>query len=478
MRSLPNSDYYSYLGFGVKDVTDEITTNKIFRNSFEITPVDCSEPSGWEYTVTTNESELRDKVVSKFSTSAKAGYAGFSMSVSYEKELSQENTSKTTSIYGVAVMKIVKGEITMSPFDPNLKSSIQEELYKSRTPSEFRKIFGDKFISGAVLGGIVMVKFEFTNVDYTSTTSTSVKKSAEVAFKDIMSAKVSLEDVKSKFSEFKNSSLKISCTSGGPILNFTDDIKGIPAVINKAIDEINNNQNLTRILNKYTYYSDIINDYSFIPTRNYNEMKNLWVKYRSNLIDVEPCLPATSDKHTEIVKRINTCNTNLKKIENLEDVGIPANDAKRLCLYICLRGELLSSRNLYLNNRNLLPVEDNIWDNFMAPQLRKVYIYLSPDIFPNELIPLYSVCNDVEFRYTTSEDVVKKYDSSRVKLIGYIFKSYHEGTVPLVENVLFGSKKTIAYARYKEEALGLAGVHGQIQGTLGFVVENPELIND
>ncbi|WP_047444600.1 hypothetical protein [Alistipes sp. ZOR0009] len=472
MRSLQNSDYYSYLGFGVKDVTDEVTTNKIFVDNFEIRPVDCSEQSGWDYTITTEASELRDKIVSKFSTSAKGGYAGFSMSASFEKELTQENTNKTNNIYGVALMKIVKGEITMYPFDPNLKNSIRDILYKSKSPSDFRNIYGDKFISGAVLGGVIMVKFEFSNVDYSSNSSLSIKTNAEIAFKSIMSAKISFEEVKTKYSEFKNSNLRISCTSGGPILSFTDNISGIPSIINNAIDEINNNKNLTRILNKYTYYSDIINDYSFISTKKHNENKKEWVKYRSNLINALPCFDPTSDKYTEIVKKINMCNSNIKRIENIENIGEPTNDVKKTCLYPCTRRIIRFYTNLARHDDTFLitPPTEPIINEFS----RDIYMYSNPDIIPNELIALYAVNNDYEYRYTTSADIISKYP--RKRLVGYIFKSYHEGTVPLVEKVLSSQvkKKQVGLPMYKEEPLS----NGEMKETLGFVVENPNLILD
>ncbi|WP_047444942.1 hypothetical protein [Alistipes sp. ZOR0009] len=471
-KSLGNADFYSYLGFGVKDVTDEITTNKIFIDNFLVRPVDCSEQSEWDYIVTTNESELRDKVEKKFSTSAKAGYAGFSFSASYEKMLTQETVSKSNSIVGVAIMKIVKGEISMAPFEPSFKNSIQESIYKSRNPADFRQKFGDKFISGAVLGGVVMVKFEFTNVSFSNSTSSTVKMSAEAAFKSMISTKVSFEEVKSQYSEFKNSTLKINCTSGGPILNFTDNIGGVSDIINKAIADVDQNKNLTRILNRYTFYKDIINDYPFVNTTEFLELKNQWVFYRSNLINVEPCFIPNSDKHTEIVKKIIDCNNNLTKISKLETVNPPANDAKRTCLMPCDRnlkvlGNL--SGNFKISDTNI-PYK-NLFE-------RDVYIFSNSDIFPDQLVPLYAVSNKNKYIYSTSSN----HEGCEVNLVGYIFRSYHEGAIPLVEREFDFTKtklgKVVGFPSYRDENFTISGNSPIEKGILGYVVENPNLLLD
>lgn len=478
-RSLPNANYYSFLGFGVKDVREDILTSKIFTNDFEINPVDCTEPSDWSITVTTNSSELREKVMTAISVEASGAYCGLSMSGSYKQILSDENTSKRNSIYGVAIMKMVKGEIVMNM--NSYKSSILESTYKSMDPADFRNSYGDKFISGAVLGGMVLVKFEFTDVENTSNSSSTITAKAKAAMGSMVSGSMSFEQVKTCYSEFKNSSLIIRCTSGGPIVDLTNSINEIPNVVNKAKEQVDNNQNLTRIINRYTYYSDIISGYSFIPTKKYADLKRQWVSYRSRLVGVEPCLSPTSSQHTEVAKRIDLSNLNIAKLDQLQEVGCPANDVARICLVDCSRYYEMCGNVLNFVFKPCTGNEDLRMQGFT----RHIYVYPHPDIFPGKLIPLYErryepkiAKNKLWFiSYSTS---FSEGASSRVSIVGYIFRSFEKGTVPvMLKNVnQFPLSVPPSFPSYADESITIAGFTTTNVSTLGFVVEDPNLIAD
>lgn len=263
-----NASGYTYLGYTVYAGNEE-SSQKLFDNNVPIA-VDASfKPfKTWQCFSSTSQGRLKEMVKNSIALNDISFEKSSGISEAIDRQLTNDMTEEKGRVYVIGMLTILKGKISFDMSNPSFIPSFrtnQLKLYPN--PADFQQKWGNKFISSAVIGGSILILFEFNNVDLSHAGTAPITSSAIAAIQ-MFEVGMSTEQVKARYKFLLKSDfdlIVIGCCTQGVDLPVFFKPNDISSILSKATSQVDKSKNLTSIFKKYTSYNTLTGlNYPFI----------------------------------------------------------------------------------------------------------------------------------------------------------------------------------------------------------------------
>lgn len=254
-----NTSGYSHLGFTVYAENEE-SSQKLFDRNVPIAVDPNFKPfKTWQCFSSTSQVKLKEMIkntVSSYDISFEKR-SGITEAVNF---LTNNMTEEKGKVYVIGMLTILKGIISFDMNNPSFIPSFRRnQLDNYPNPADFQQKWGNKFISSTVIGGSVIILFEFNNVDLSHAGTAPITRSAIEAIQ-MLKAGMSTEQVQAKYKFFFKSDFDLivkGCYTQGVELPAFFRPNDISSILSKATSQVDKMENLCNIFNKYTSYSTL-----------------------------------------------------------------------------------------------------------------------------------------------------------------------------------------------------------------------------
>lgn len=263
-----NASGYTYLGYTVYAGNEE-SSQKLFDSNVPIA-IDASfKPfKTWQCFSSTSQGRLKEMVKKSIALNDISFEKSSGISEAIDRQLTNDMTEEKGRVYVIGMLTILKGKISFDMSNPSFIPSFrtnQLKLYPN--PADFQQKWGNKFISSAVIGGSILILFEFNNVDLSHAGTAPITSSAIAAIQ-MFEAGMSTEQVKARYKFLLKSDfdlIVIGCCTQGVDLPVFFKPNDISSILSKATSQVDKSKNLTSIFKKHTSYNTLTGlNYPFI----------------------------------------------------------------------------------------------------------------------------------------------------------------------------------------------------------------------
>jgi hypothetical protein len=323
-------DNYSYFGEGY-DALKEQRKESIFKEGTNIESLIetlqlTSESKS--YAVSTSLSEIQSKVEASLNSST--NYTGANIplraALNVYNFANFEPSANSVYFYILDIYNEGYGKLgywDAQALNPNLRYKTTEQIPLNNT--EFRALYGDKFISKVGVGIILSAVVQIANIEYTRNESKdAVNDAALDAFWKAYDTGMSWEKATENDDRFSTSQINIKYTllphGSGKVATTPSEL----AEEYKYTRQLMANEEYAAIWFGYEPFSTIYHDYSFFNITEYLPKKSAWIKAKETLEEWRSMVVKNESIYDKLTAEIEICEANIEKLEATISVDYPS----------------------------------------------------------------------------------------------------------------------------------------------------------